>query len=248
MLMLIRRRPITTLPVIALGGLLAVLLIARPVLARSSVAAPGGEAMTAHSEPTGDAAHGQTAAHRETAAAHGEHSEGESQSPLPDPTSSDTWLSALWVVIIFIVMLAVLYPTAWKQVLIGLKAREKRIRDDIAEAEAARAKAEATLREYNSQLATAENRVRDMLAKAQSDGEKLATNIRMQAQQEAEEAKERANRDIEASKNAAIAEIRNETAELATSIASKILRRNLNPDDQRQLVKESLEQLQTIKA
>jgi F-type H+-transporting ATPase subunit b len=86
-----------------------------------------------------------------------------------------------------------------------------------------------------------------MLAKAQSDGEKLATNIRMQAQQEAEEAKERAQRDIEASKNAAIAEIRNETAELATSIASKILRRNLNPDDQRQLVKESLEQLQTIK-
>jgi F-type H+-transporting ATPase subunit b len=155
---------------------------------------------------------------------------------------------AIWTIVIFVVLLALLIPTAWKNVLIGLKQREQRIRSDIADAEAARAKAEATLREYNNQLASAENRVREMLAKAQADGEKLATNIRMQAQTEAEEAKERAQRDIEASKNAAIAEIRQETAELATSIASKILRRNLNPDDQRQLVKESLEQLQTIKA
>jgi F-type H+-transporting ATPase subunit b len=206
--------------------------------ARGAVVAP--EQHTARSgEPAAAAAHGEHA--------DGEHG-GESQSPLPDPTNSATYTSALWVVIIFVVLLAVLYPTAWKQVLAGLKAREQRIRTDIAEAEAARAKAEATLREYNSQLAAAESRVRDMLTKAQADGEKLATTIRMQAQQEAEEAKERANRDIEASKNAALVEIRNETAELATSIASKILRRNLNTDDQRELVRESLEQLQSVKA
>jgi len=154
---------------------------------------------------------------------------------------------AIWTIVIFVILLVALIPTAWKNVLVGLKSREQRIRSDIAEAEAARTKAEATLREYNGQLAAAENRVREMLAKAQTDGEKLATNIRMQAQKEAEEAKDRANRDIEASKNAALVEIRRETAELATSIASKILRRNLNPDDQRDLVRESLVQLQTIK-
>ena len=47
-------------------------------------------------------------------------------------------LSALWVVIIFVVMLMILYPTAWRNVLEGLKKREERIRKDIAEAEAAR--------------------------------------------------------------------------------------------------------------
>ena len=34
---------------------------------------------------------------------------------------------------------------------------------------------------------------------------------------------------------------------LATDVAEKILRRNLNPDDQRDLVNRSLEQLQTLR-
>jgi len=79
----------------------------------------------------------------------------------------------------FLVLLAVLYPTAWKNVLAGLKAREERIRKDIAEAEAARAKAEATLREYGAQLAAAEGKVRQMLSAATKDGERIATEIRM---------------------------------------------------------------------
>jgi F-type H+-transporting ATPase subunit b len=165
---------------------------------------------------------------------------------LPDPTSKETWLQALWTVIIFVVLLAILYPTAWKSVLAGLKAREKRIRQDIAEAEAARKRAEETLREYNARLAAAEQSVRELLAKATSDGERVATTIRMQAQQEAEQIKERATRDIEAARDAAVRQVREEAVLLATSMAEKILRRNLNPDDQRELVRGSLEELQTI--
>src|SRR5688572_9653841 len=56
---------------------------------------------------------------------------------------------ALWTLIILVVLLAIFYPTAWKNILAGLKAREARIRQDIADAEAARARAEATLMEYN---------------------------------------------------------------------------------------------------
>src|SRR5258706_7629164 len=112
----------------------------------------------------------QTAAHAE-----GGHEKGEL---MPDMSKTSSWLSALWVIIIFGIMLAILYPTAWKNVIAGLKAREQRIRSDIAEAEAARGKAEATLREYSAQLATAEQRVRDMLSSATADGERLATQIR----------------------------------------------------------------------
>src|SRR5688500_17169442 len=48
---------------------------------------------------------------------------GEKAELLPNPTHAETWWQALWVVIIFVVLLAVLYPTAWKNVLAGLKAR-----------------------------------------------------------------------------------------------------------------------------
>src|SRR5437016_5552715 len=105
---------------------------------------------------------------------------------LPEPKMETVW-SAIWVIVIFVIMLAILYPTAWKNVLAGLKAREQRIRKDIADAEAARAKADATLREYNAQLATAEKRVQDMIAKAIADGEKVAASIKTSAQKEAQE-------------------------------------------------------------
>jgi F-type H+-transporting ATPase subunit b len=201
-------------------------------LARITAAAP--------EHPTAETRTG--ARTEETAHSGGEHE----PSLMPDFQKRETWMSALWVVIIFLVLLAVLYPTAWKNVLGGLKAREDRIRKDIAEAEAARARAEATLREYNAQLTAAENRVREMINTATKDGERVATEIRMRAQAEAEEAKKRAMKDIDTAKQNALSEIYQRAAELSTSIAEKILRRNINAEDQKDLVKRSLDELQSV--
>jgi F-type H+-transporting ATPase subunit b len=156
------------------------------------------------------------------------------------------FFSALWVVIIFLVLLIILYPTAWKNVLAGLKAREQRIRQDIADAEAARAKSEATLREYQSQLATAEQKVRDMIAAATAQGEQVANNIRARAEQESQDIKDRSMRDIDSARKQALADIYAQAADLSTKIAEKIIRRNLNAEDQRELVEQSLEELQSV--
>jgi F-type H+-transporting ATPase subunit b len=151
--------------------------------------------------------------------------------------------SSLWILGIFLCVAIVLYKSAWKNVLAGLKAREERIRKDIADAEAARVKSEQTLGQYNTQLATAEQKVRDLLAQAAADAQKIADNIRSRAQSESEEIKERANKEIEAAKQGALREIYDQTANLATAVAEKIIRRNLNADDQRDLVTQSLDQL-----
>ena len=158
------------------------------------------------------------------------------------------FFSALWVVIIFLALLIILYPTAWKNVLAGLKAREQRIRTDIAEAEAARARAEATLREYHAQLATAEQKVRDMINQAAAQGEQVANNIRTRAENEAQEIRERSMREIESARKQAVAQLYEEAATLATSVAEKIIRRNLNAEDQKELVQQSLEELQSLRA
>jgi F-type H+-transporting ATPase subunit b len=167
----------------------------------------------------------------------------------PQPGLLDLNIGAIvWVLVIFIIMAVILYRTAWKNVLASLKGREERIRRYIADAEAARAQAEATLKEYNQQLAAGEAKVREMLNKAMADAEALATQIRARAQQEAEETRERALKDIEAARDQALSEIYEQTAELATRVAEKIIRRNLNPDDQRDLVTQSLQELQTAGA
>ena len=145
-----------------------------------------------------------------------------------------------WVMVIFLVLLAVLYPTAWKNVLAGLEAREKRIRTDVMEAEKATAKAKATLDQYNQAIAAAEARSRETIAAAASQAEKMATQHRMQAQQQSEATKESALKEIEASRADATTQIREEIGTLATMIATKVIRRDLHPGDQHDLVRETL--------
>jgi F-type H+-transporting ATPase subunit b len=153
----------------------------------------------------------------------------------------------IWILVLFLVVAIVLYKTAWKNVLVGLRAREDRIRQDIADAEAARVKAEQTLRQYDARLAGAEEKVREIIDRAAVDAEKIATGMRMKAQQEAEVVKEQATKEIEAAKQTALTEIYTQTADLATSIAEKIIRRKLNPDDQRDLVNQGIEEFQNAR-
>jgi F-type H+-transporting ATPase subunit b len=156
--------------------------------------------------------------------------------------------SIVWVIVFFLIVVAVLYKAAWKNVLAGLKAREDRIRKDISDAEAARARAEQTLQEYKEKLNQAQAEVQALLAQATQQAERIAANVKEQAAKEAEDTKSRAVRDIEAARDQAVSEVHAHAADLATTVASKILRRNINPQDQQDLVNESLQQLQSVGA
>jgi F-type H+-transporting ATPase subunit b len=156
------------------------------------------------------------------------------------------YASAIWTLVIFLILLGLLYKGAWKNVLAGLKGREERIRNDIAQAEAARAKAEASLADYNAKLADAEARAREILAKATTDAVALAERIKTEADKAARDRAERAARDIEEARDQALRGIYEQAAELSTTIAEKILRRNLNANDQRDLVRQSLDEIQSV--
>ncbi|HEX8323054.1 MAG TPA: F0F1 ATP synthase subunit B [Tepidisphaeraceae bacterium] len=171
--------------------------------------------------------------------------EGGTSAGLP-PTISQGLMTAIVNLIVIVVLIVVLTKIAFGPISKGLAEREAKIRRDIEEAERARAAAEASQKEYAAQLSRAGDEVRTILDKANADAQAVATRIKMQAQQEAEEAKERALKDIDASRRAAVSEIHEHAATLSTSIAEKILRRNLNADDQRDLVRQSLEQLGSV--
>ena len=156
-------------------------------------------------------------------------------------------IPALTTLIVFVLLVVVLGKFACGPISQGLKAREDKIRRDIEEAEAARARSEAALKEYQAQLATAEARVRELLAKAERDAETIAQGIRTTAEQEAQATKGNALRDIDQAKRAAVREVHEQAVLLSTRAAEKILRRNINPEDQRDLVRASLEELQTVK-
>ncbi len=182
----------------------------------------------------------------EGALAHAEDDHGAHGDPNPIPPPAAGLITAATTLIVFLGLVAILGKYAWGPIVAGLKAREDKIRADIDAAERARAQADASRRKFEDQLATAENRVRDMINQAQADGQQLAARLRTQAQEEAEEIKRKAMREIEQSQREAVEQIRAEAANLATAVAEKILRREVNKQDQRRLIEESLDEFQTV--
>lgn len=149
-------------------------------------------------------------------------------------------------IVVFLIVLAVAATVIWPKILAGLDARENKIRDEIRSAEEAREQAKGLLSEYEKNLAEARNEANQMVAKARNDAKAIAEELRARNEQELTELKSRAMQEIEVAKRNAINDIYVEAGTLATTIASKILEREINADDQRRLVEESLGEMATV--
>jgi len=165
---------------------------------------------------------------------------------IPIPPSMTQVYSAIWVLISFVILLVILKKMAWKNVLDSLKGREQRIAGDIRAGEEARAKAEALLKEHAARIAGAENEVRKMLEAARADGEKIAANIKDQAQADAQAQIQKAKQEIDQAQRQAVRQVYEKAAEMATDVAAKIIGRELRPQDQQDLVTQTLGQLDSI--
>jgi len=192
--------------------------------------------------------HGQEApavpatVHADAAPKHGEAKEG---NPLMEETTNVA--SYVFTVLVFLVLLTVLRFTAWKPILAALKSREVAIREGLEAAARARDEAARTTRDLEGKIAEAQRVGAQALAQAKQDAVQVAITIKAQAEAEAAALKDRTLRDIEAAKQQAVLEINLHAAELGTSIARKILQRNVTAEDQERLVAESLAQLQAKK-
>ncbi len=137
----------------------------------------------------------------------------------------------------------ILGAKVWPKILGGLDEREQKIRDEIRAAEEANAKATAALAEYEESLKAARAEATAMIAKAKSAAKTTADELRARNERELADMKERATKDIESAKQAAVAELHHEATMLASAMASKILQREISVDDQQRLIDESVAEL-----
>jgi F-type H+-transporting ATPase subunit b len=151
--------------------------------------------------------------------------------------------SAVWTIVLFLVLLTILGKFVWPHVLKGLQDRENKLRQDLEHAEAAAKQAQATLNQYQAKLTQANEEVRRLIEQGREDAQKIAAQLRQQAQAEIDQARQRAQSDIRVAKEQALNEIYEQAAELATTAAGRILQRQMNAEDHRRLVQESLAQL-----
>ena len=150
---------------------------------------------------------------------------------------------AFWSLVTFTLMMLVLGKFVWPQLNDGLIERERKIRQDIADAEAGRHKSEAMVKEHEARLAKVQDEVREILAEARRDAEHTKLEIVTTAQKEAEATKIRAIAEIERSKDQALAELFDFVSSNVVHATEHMIGRSLDGSDHERLVRESLAQL-----
>ncbi|MEM1356028.1 MAG: F0F1 ATP synthase subunit B [Planctomycetota bacterium] len=150
---------------------------------------------------------------------------------------------AIWNLLVFLIVLALLAKFVFPVIRDGLKAREQKLEGDLTAAEQAKAEAQASVAEYKQKIAEAQKQAQAVVEEAKKTAEQVAMKLKTDAEAEIAKIKERAEADIASAKEAALGEVYTQTAELATLVAGKILQREINAQDQQQLVQDSLAEL-----
>lgn len=151
--------------------------------------------------------------------------------------------NALWTMVIFVLVLIVLGKFAWGPILGALQKREEFIRDSLAQAKKDREDAEARLREYTEQLQSASAKASAIVDEGRRDADVLKRKIEEDAKAEATKLIERAKREIGIASDTAIKQIYDLGAKLATDVASKVIRKEVNAQEHSRLISESLDEL-----
>lgn len=149
---------------------------------------------------------------------------------------------SIYTFIVFLLLLAILWKFAWGPITDGLDKREQGIASQIEEAKQGAEKAQQTLLQYQAQLATAADEVKELMAGARRDAESAKEKILSEAQDAAQRERDRALADIEAAKNKALSELAQKSVDTAVALAGQVVRKEINADDHAQLIQESLQQ------
>ncbi len=154
-------------------------------------------------------------------------------------------LPAVTAVVVFGIAFFVLKIYVWPTITKGLDDRNDKIVGEIKAAEDARAAAKAAQAEFEKRLQSAREEAGNMIKQARADAQRVADDLKARNEQELAERVSRANADIEAARKAAVADMQAQASMLATDIAAKILKRQVNDQDNQRLVAESLKDMAT---
>ncbi|MFM1882262.1 MAG: synthase subunit b [Planctomycetota bacterium] len=145
-------------------------------------------------------------------------------------------------VVVALVTVIVLSLFVWPTIAKGLDERNEKILGEIKAAEDARANAKAAQEEFERKLVQAQQDADAMIKEARAQAQKAADDLRARSEAELAELKKRANAEMDAARRQAVAELEAHAAELAVSVASKILGRAIDAKDQKSLVEQSIKE------
>ena len=149
-----------------------------------------------------------------------------------------------WAVITFIIVFVVLRWKAWGPLMDTLEAREQQIQESLNKAEKIIKDQEKSAQDNEVILNEARQEAKSIIAQAKDAGEKLKLSLEENGRTKYDELLSNATEEINAQKQKALGEIKNMVSEIALNASEKIIKRNLNNDDNKKIIDETVEKFQ----
>ena len=147
----------------------------------------------------------------------------------------------------FTLLAVLLYFLAYKPILRMLDERSARIKQGLDDAEQASRRAAEMEKEFEQRLADARKEGQEIVAQATQMSEKARQEILATAREEARAQVDKAKEEISRERDLAMAELRQQVADLSLSISEKVIGESLDQQRQRDLIAEFLEQTEELK-
>jgi len=154
----------------------------------------------------------------------------------------------VWSLVIFLTVLFVLKKFAWNPLLDFLEEREKDIAESLKMAESAKTDLEKIKDESEKILNEAKKEGKTIVSDSKVRAEESANKILNDAKEKSNEFLDDAKSKIDIEKKRAIKEIKEEVVDLSLELATKVLQRNINDEDNSKFVKSSLEAVKVDEA
>ena len=148
----------------------------------------------------------------------------------------------LWSISTFMIVLIILRWKAWGPLMDALDARAKQIEESLSKAEKVSAEAEQQAEKNEEVLNQARQEAQDIVSKARDAGDKLKQKLEADGQSKYETMLQKAQDDINAAKEKAMSEIKSMVVDVAINASEKVIKRNLNDDDNKRLIEETVDQ------
>lgn len=147
----------------------------------------------------------------------------------------------------FLILVWILGRFAWGPVVASLEARRQKIAGEFADAERRKAEADQLRAKYEQELRGVEALKRQGIQEGVAEGQRLASEIRAQAQTEAQSRLARAQDEVMREREKAKELLKEQVIGLSLRTAEKILRQKLDDPAQRKLAGEFIDEVGALR-
>jgi F-type H+-transporting ATPase subunit b len=147
----------------------------------------------------------------------------------------------------FLIMVWILGKFAWGPIVTGLEDRRRKIAGEFAEAERRQTAADQLKAKLEQDLRGIDVQAREKLQEAVSEGQKVAGEIRAQAQQEAQARMVRAEEEMMREREKAKELLKEQVISLSIATAEKILKSKLDEPAHRKLAGQFIDEVGALR-